>query len=109
VYIASQKICFIARLQKSLIAAIGILVVDIMLLVSMLVGLLRHAHKSTTGLWHLLYQQVVAFPFSLYRMLTSAKCIVWIVVAAIAEVPVVVSLFMLLDNMAFMPTFFRSS
>jgi hypothetical protein len=34
--------------------------------------------------------------FFLYRMLTSAKCIIWIVLAATAEVPVVVSLFLLL-------------
>jgi hypothetical protein len=45
-------------------------------------------------------------PFFFYRMLTSAKCIIWIVVAATVEVTIVVSLFLFLDNTAFMPTFF---
>ena len=38
------------------------LVVDILLLVSMLIGLQQYAHGSSTGIWPLLYQQVVSFP-----------------------------------------------
>ncbi|KAI0246155.1 hypothetical protein BJV78DRAFT_1257240 [Lactifluus subvellereus] len=42
----------------------------------MLTGLLRYAHRSSTGIWYLLYQQ----------------CIIWIALASIAEVPAVVFL-----------------
>ncbi|KAI0245759.1 hypothetical protein BJV78DRAFT_1260261 [Lactifluus subvellereus] len=49
---------------------------------SMLIGLLRYAHRSSTGLWYLLYQQ----------------CIIWIVVACFAEVPVVVFLILNLNG-----------
>ena len=38
------------------------LVIDILLLVSMLIGLLQYAHRSSTGIWSLLYQQVIPFP-----------------------------------------------
>ncbi|KAH9954910.1 hypothetical protein BGW80DRAFT_381003 [Lactifluus volemus] len=71
--------CVILHLHKSLINAAGILVVDVVLLVSMLIGLLQYAHRSSTGIWHLLYQQ----------------CIIWLVLAGIAEVPLVV--FLILD------------
>ncbi len=37
----------------------AILSVDTMLLVIMLIGLLRQAHLSFAGLWHLLYKQVI--------------------------------------------------
>jgi hypothetical protein len=56
--------CFIFHLHKSLINTVGIMVVDLVLLVGMLVGLLRYAHRSSTGIWRLLYQQVVHCPFS---------------------------------------------
>ncbi|KAI0257337.1 hypothetical protein BJV78DRAFT_1161825, partial [Lactifluus subvellereus] len=49
---------------------------------SMLIGLLRHAHSSSTGIWYLLFQQ----------------CIIWLSLTCIAEVPVVVGVFLPLDN-----------
>jgi len=75
----NQDTCFVLGLHKSLSAPVAVLVVDIVLLTSMLIGLLRYAHRSSTGIWYLLYQQ----------------CIIWIVLACIAEVPVVV--FLVLD------------
>jgi hypothetical protein len=41
-----------------LINAIGVLVVDAMLLQTMLLGLLKHPHKNSTGMWQFLYRQV---------------------------------------------------
>ena len=38
------------------------LVIDILLLMSMLIGLLPYAHRSSIGICSLLYQQVVPFP-----------------------------------------------
>ncbi|KAI0248207.1 hypothetical protein BJV78DRAFT_835165 [Lactifluus subvellereus] len=49
---------------------------------SMLIGLLRHAHRSSTGIWYLLYQQ----------------CIIWIALASIAEVPAVVFIILNLND-----------
>jgi hypothetical protein len=45
-------------MSRGLVNAIGVLVVDVVLLLTMLVGLLRYAHGSSTGMWKLLYQQV---------------------------------------------------
>jgi hypothetical protein len=59
--IVAQKICYLLHIEKTLIGIVGDVVVNILLLVSMLVGLLHHVHKSSTSLWHLLYQQVIAF------------------------------------------------
>ncbi|KAI0248178.1 hypothetical protein BJV78DRAFT_832257 [Lactifluus subvellereus] len=78
-YNAVLEVCIILNLRKSLVNAVGILVVDILLLVSMLIGLLRYAHRSPNGIWPFLYQQ----------------CIIWIALAAVAEVPLVV--FLILD------------
>ncbi|KAI0248158.1 hypothetical protein BJV78DRAFT_1239554 [Lactifluus subvellereus] len=49
----------------------------------MLIGLLRYAHRNSTGIWCLLYQQ----------------CIIWIALASIAEVPAVVGVFLSLDSL----------
>jgi len=59
--------------RRPLIDATGIFVpvVDIVLLLTMLIGLLRHASKSSTGIWKLLYQQ----------------CIIWLALAFFAEIP----------------------
>jgi len=77
-----QKACAVLGFHKSLSAAVVALVVDIVLFMSMLVGLLRHAHRSSTGIWYLLYQQ----------------CIIWIALACIAEAPVVVFLILNLND-----------
>ena len=61
-YNAVLDICIVLDLQKSLVNIVGMMVVDILLLVSMLIGLLQYAHRSSTGIWPLLYQQV---PFPL--------------------------------------------
>ena len=50
--------CIILDSRGALTNAFGILTVDIVLLLAMLIGLLRHAHSSSTGIWKLLYQQV---------------------------------------------------
>ncbi|KAI0255227.1 hypothetical protein BJV78DRAFT_752920 [Lactifluus subvellereus] len=75
-YNPNQDTCTLLGLHKSLPAAVTILVADIVLLMSMLIGLLRHACRSSTGIWYLLYQQ----------------CIIWIFLTCISEVPVVVFL-----------------
>jgi hypothetical protein len=92
-YNAVLDACVVEHFHKSLVSPVGMLMVDVVLLVSMLIGLLRHVQRSSTGIWHFLYQQVVPCPLSLHRMLTSTECIVWIVLASIAEVPLVVGLF----------------
>ena len=48
--------------------AVGSVVTDVILVISMLIGLVRSPHSSTTGLWRLLYQQVVIY---LYSLLTT--------------------------------------
>jgi hypothetical protein len=55
--------CVGLDLHKDLMNAVGVLVVDLVLLMSMLIGLLRCSHSSSTGLWQLLYQQVVSHIF----------------------------------------------
>ncbi|KAI0246168.1 hypothetical protein BJV78DRAFT_194666 [Lactifluus subvellereus] len=64
-----QGTCRVIGSRKFLSSAVGILVVDTVLFMSMLIGLLRYAHRSSTGIWYLLYQQ----------------CIIWIALACIAE------------------------
>ncbi|KAI9456852.1 hypothetical protein BJY52DRAFT_536213 [Lactarius psammicola] len=71
--------CVVLKTHSGLVSAAAILAVDIMLLMIMLIGLLRHAHVSSTGIWHLLYKQ----------------CIIWMILAAIVEIPPVV--FLVLD------------
>ena len=58
-YFRDQDTCFVLGIRKSLSAPVAVLVVDIVLLMSMLIGLLWHAHRSSTGIWYLLYQQVM--------------------------------------------------
>jgi len=81
-YNPNQDTCSVLGLHKSLSAAVAILVVDIVLLMVMLIGLLRYAHRGSTGIWYLLYQQ----------------CIIWIAVASIAEVPTAVFLILNLND-----------
>ncbi|KAH8978333.1 hypothetical protein EDB86DRAFT_946610 [Lactarius hatsudake] len=65
--------CIVLKTQSGLASVIAIFVVDTTLLVFMLIGLLRHNHASgsSTGIWYLLYKQ----------------CIIWMILAAIAEIP----------------------
>ncbi|KAI0246157.1 hypothetical protein BJV78DRAFT_1158090 [Lactifluus subvellereus] len=72
----TKDTCTLLGLHKYLSSGVAVLVVDIVLFMSMLIGLLRHVHRSSTGIWYLLYQQ----------------CIIWIALASIADVPVVVGL-----------------
>ncbi|KAI0250082.1 hypothetical protein BJV78DRAFT_619955 [Lactifluus subvellereus] len=81
-YNPNQGTCVILGIQKSLSAAFAVLVADTVLLMSMLIGLLRHAHRSSTGIWYLLCQQ----------------CIIWLALTNIAEVPVVVFLSLNLND-----------
>jgi len=74
--------CVVLHTRKGLVNAIGALAVDVVLCMAMLIGLLRHAHGSSTGIWHLLYQQ----------------CIIWIVLAGLAEIPPVVFLILNLND-----------
>ncbi|KAH9962775.1 hypothetical protein BGW80DRAFT_857272 [Lactifluus volemus] len=60
----------------------GSLVTDVILVISMLIGLVRSPHSSTTGLWRLLYQQ----------------CFIWLVLAMLADVPLMVLLILDLND-----------
>jgi len=66
--------CIFLQTHNGIVNAIGILVVDVVLLLTMLIGLLRDARRNSIGIWKLLYQQ----------------CIIWIVLAFLAEIPPVV-------------------
>ncbi|KAH9074399.1 hypothetical protein EDB83DRAFT_1960332 [Lactarius deliciosus] len=66
--------CIVLKTQSGLASVVAILSVDAILLVIMLIGLLRHMHGGSTGVWHLLYKQ----------------CIIWMILIAIAEIPPVV-------------------
>ncbi|KAH9962065.1 hypothetical protein BGW80DRAFT_868233 [Lactifluus volemus] len=68
--------CITVDVHNYLANVVGMLVVDVVLLVSMVVGLLRYSHRSSTGLRHLLYRQ----------------CIMWLVLAVIGEAPLMVLL-----------------
>ena len=57
-------ICIILHTHKGLINGLAVLVVDTVLLLTMLVGLLRHPFRSSTGMWNFLYQQVTLVRFS---------------------------------------------
>lgn len=50
--------CVVTKTHNRLVNALAILVADMVLLMTMLIGLLRHASRHSTGLWKLLYQQV---------------------------------------------------
>jgi hypothetical protein len=47
--------------RRFFISALSSLVTDGVLLIGMLLGIMRSSHGSSFGLWHLLYQQVVAY------------------------------------------------
>jgi hypothetical protein len=49
--------------RKDLLNTFGILMVDTILLLAMLIGLLRHPHRNSAGLWKFLYQQVILARF----------------------------------------------
>ena len=86
--------CIFLHTHRGLVNAIGILVADAVLLLAMLIGLLRTSHRNATGIWKLLYQQVMLRMFSLYfRMFSLVQCITWFVLALIAEIPIVVCAF----------------
>jgi threonine/homoserine/homoserine lactone efflux protein len=57
-YIVIVNTCVTLHTRRGIVSALGVLVVDIVLLLTMLIGLLRHAQKSSIGIWKLLYQQV---------------------------------------------------
>jgi len=82
IYNPLLETCIIEGTHRGLVNALGVLVVDVVLLVTMLIGLLRYANRSSTGIWKVLYQQ----------------CIIWIFLAGIAEVPVVVFLILNLND-----------
>jgi len=74
--------CEILHTRRGLVNAVAMLVIDVVLLVSMLIGLLRHVYSKSGGMWKLLYQQ----------------CIIWLAVALIAEIPPVVFLSLNLND-----------
>jgi len=82
VYNPLVNACIVERTHEGLVNSIGVFVADIVLLLTMLIGLLRHEHRNPTGIWRLLYQQ----------------CIIWISLAAIAEIPAVVFLILNLND-----------
>lgn len=51
--------CVVLKTHDGLPNSIGVLVADIVLLLTMLIGLLRHENKNPSGMWKLLYQQVI--------------------------------------------------
>jgi hypothetical protein len=64
--------CITLKTHRGLANAIAVLAVDVVLLMAMLTGLLRSAHKSSTGIWYLLYQQVTpSLPLPLLQMLKT--------------------------------------
>ncbi|KAH9962777.1 hypothetical protein BGW80DRAFT_857384 [Lactifluus volemus] len=68
--------------RRFFISALSSLVTDGVLLIGMLLGIMRSSHGSSFGLWHLLYQQ----------------CFIWLVLATIADVPVMVLLILDLND-----------
>ena len=54
--------CTTLHTRRGLVNSIGVLAVDVVLLLAMLIGLLRSAHRNSTGIWYLLYQQVSLSP-----------------------------------------------
>jgi hypothetical protein len=63
--------CAALKTHRGLANAIAVLAVDVTLLIGMLIGLLRSAHKSSTGIWYLLYQQVT--PSSSFTLAADAE------------------------------------
>jgi hypothetical protein len=58
VYNPIMDTCIVLHTGTGHINATGVLVVDIVLLLTMLIGLLRHVHRNSVGVWKLLYHQV---------------------------------------------------
>ena len=56
--------CEILHTRRGLVNAVAMLVIDVVLLVSMLIGLLRHVYSKSGSMWKLLYQQVTFRTFS---------------------------------------------
>ena len=95
--------------HSGLLNGFGVLVVDTVLLLTMLIGLLRSTHRNSTGIWKLLYQQVTLRMFSpCCQMFSSVQCVIWFVLALIAEIPVVVCPFPPLDDIRLIITGLRS-
>ena len=63
VYNPIANACALLHTDDGLVNGIGILVADAVLLLAMLIGLLRHPARSSTGMWKFLYQQVMHVHF----------------------------------------------
>jgi len=94
-YIPLVNACRVQHKHNVIVNAIGALVVDLVLLLTMLIGLLRLGATNSSGIWNLLYQQVTLKTFYvLYRTLSSFQCIIWLALALFAEIPPVVCHFL---------------
>jgi len=80
-YNAAFGLCYPTNIHRSLAGGIAIPAADAILLLLMLVGLLLRAHGNKVGIWRVLYNQ----------------CIIWMVVAAVAEIPPLVFLILNLN------------
>jgi hypothetical protein len=91
--------CLNVNTGRFLVNAVSMLVIDVVLLMSMIVGLVRSPHGRSFGLWHLLFQQVMSSGyFPLHWLLTSLKSIIWLVLVTISDLPLMVYQFLLLYN-----------
>jgi len=81
VYNPEFDVCLIVNSHSGMVSVVAIPVADTILLSMMFVGLLRREHGCKTGLWQVLYRQ----------------CIIWMIVAAIAEIPPMVFLILNLN------------
>ena len=61
-YDPTLETCTTLKTHRGLTNVVAVLVVDVVLLIIMLIGLLRSAHRNSTGIWYLLYQQVTLRP-----------------------------------------------
>lgn len=64
-YSPVEQTCIVLDTHRGIINGVGILVADVVLLLTMLVGLLRFTYRNPTGIWKLLYQQVTPKTLSL--------------------------------------------
>ncbi|KAH9962779.1 hypothetical protein BGW80DRAFT_857527 [Lactifluus volemus] len=74
--------CVNANTRRFLVNAVSMLVIDVVLLISMLVGLVRSPHSGSFGLWQVLFQQ----------------SIIWLVLVTISDLPLMVFLILNLNN-----------
>jgi hypothetical protein len=65
--------CIVIHTHEGLANSIAVLVADIVLLLTMLIGLLRHANKNPSGVWNLLYQQVTSNRLSSLASTSNAE------------------------------------